>query len=281
MSLIVLFLSLVILASSESSKTRILKYPKDSKAHDAVGATYQAITKRHYSGAPSSATTAEVLNTITSPHSSSSVSFTSTSVDHAHAQAAHAHYPAYPTTAPPPSQPYHLQNIIVNDQEHAVHDTQLPMYIYRISPNQTAGYETTPRVSPKAFSYQPVITLANNMKTFYKVNQYTPFVIPPNQYDPNLYSNSYEPNSVYTPSTDYYKSYPSKAYPAKYLFPSPVLSYNVSAYPSYEGTPAPAIPPPEGYSLVQGVAKAYRDNAYIEPERSQYRPVLLLNNYAS
>lgn len=205
---------------------------------------------------------------------------------------------AYPTSYPPaypeypgqyakvvaPSQYCDLQNIIVNDQEHVVPEYPLPSYFnYRFAPNQTAIQypPTLAQASPKAFGYQPVITLANNMKTFYKVNQYAPFVVPPNQYYAD-YANNYLTNT-YAPSSEPYpySSYPEN--PAKLVFPSPVVSYNVSAYDSTPGPilPHAPLPPPEGYSLVPGVPKPYKDNAYLEPERPQYRPVLILNKYAS
>ncbi|KAI5741157.1 hypothetical protein M8J76_010915 [Diaphorina citri] len=337
--LLVSTISLAIFTSCETAKPS-----SDPSAHPAVGATYQAIIKRHYRGAASSSTTAEILNTVTSPHSSASVSFTTTSVDHPSGEPlAPTHGEGYPLehakpypfgepkpylgelpkayalpeqpklypvevpkpyalgehlkSLPPPAQHYDT-NHIVNDQDHAVHHNQLPTYGVRFSPNQTAvfaGYAPVPRASPKAFSYQPVITLANNIKSFYKLNQYAPFVVPPNQY----YADNYLSNLLYpAPAQDpelpqVYKTYPPGAYPDT---PSPVLPYNLSAYPTYDSTPVPpaylsyntptphaplSLPPPEGLSLVQGVSKPYKDNAYLEPERSLFRPVLVYKKYST
>ncbi|KAL1460478.1 hypothetical protein WDU94_012458 [Cyamophila willieti] len=361
-------LSLAVLVYGDDSKHYLLKYPApssiehathpvESKPHDSVGATYQAITKRHYTGAASSSTTAEILNTITSPHSRSSVSFTTTSVHHPAGEPPHHPSPApvdhspsppsprsynpspaphpvdlsptpvyhltpaplvlphptpvqYTVSPPPPtpvvfypqhpehpisvpSQYYDLQHI-VNDPEHSRSPST---YTYRIPPNQTYGYPPTPRVSPKAFSYQPVITLANNMKSFYKTFNYDPFVVP--QPSEQYYASNYFNNLVYPGSevVDIYNSYPTpspSSYPApspsSYPAPSP-SSYpapNPSSYPApYPPSPTPvpilprvplSLPPPEGLSLFQGVPKPYKDNAYIEPQRPLFTPVLVFKN---
>uniref|UniRef100_A0A8D8TNX4 Uncharacterized protein n=1 Tax=Cacopsylla melanoneura TaxID=428564 RepID=A0A8D8TNX4_9HEMI len=317
-------LSLAVLAYSDDSK-HYLKYPApasiepaahpvERKPHDSVGATYQAITKRHYTGAASSSTTAEILNTITSPHSRSSVSFTTTSADHPAEEPPHhpvnrspapPHYPVptplhhpsptplhhsphpvehsppthtvynptpvppiahqptpgdlspiyhstpaphptpiYYTVSPPPpshslphpsppshplshpsqdysparvlyhsqypaslaehpisvpaSQHYDLQHI-VNDPEHSRTPST---YTYRIPPNQTDDYPPAPRVSPKAFSYQPVITIANNMKSFYKTFNYDPFVVPQPPAPEQYYAGNYLNNLIY-PGSEY------------------------------------------------------------------------------
>uniref|UniRef100_A0A8D8XA24 Uncharacterized protein n=1 Tax=Cacopsylla melanoneura TaxID=428564 RepID=A0A8D8XA24_9HEMI len=149
-------LSLAVLAYSDDSK-HYLKYPApasiepaahpvERKPHDSVGATYQAITKRHYTA----------------------------------------------------SQHYDLQHI-VNDPEHSRTPST---YTYRIPPNQTDDYPPAPRVSPKAFSYQPVITIANNMKSFYKTFNYDPFVVPQPPAPEQYYAGNYLNNLIY-PGSEY------------------------------------------------------------------------------